>query len=132
VVDLVLLSAIQTGMLYELATLYGQPLTRERLAELAGALGLGIAARQASRALIKVIPVVGTVIGSVAGGALAGASTYALGRACCRYYSAIREGHVPDAAELRRYFHEELERARKVLTATKASGGREPPEEGRK
>jgi uncharacterized protein (DUF697 family) len=32
-VDLVLISAVQTAMVHELARLYGQPLTRQRLAE---------------------------------------------------------------------------------------------------
>ena len=46
-VDLVLLSGIQTRMIYDLAQLYGQPLTRQRFGELAGALGLGMLGRQA-------------------------------------------------------------------------------------
>jgi uncharacterized protein (DUF697 family) len=111
IVDLVLISAAQTKMLHELARLYGQPLTKRRLAELAGALGLGLLGRQAGRALIKVIPGLGTLIGSVAGGALAGASTYALGRAFCYYYRAVLEGHAPDPQDLKRYFKAELEQA---------------------
>jgi uncharacterized protein (DUF697 family) len=110
-VDLVLVSAVQTSMLYELARLYGQPLTAQRLGELASGLGLGVLGRQASRALIKVIPGLGTVIGSVAGGVLAGASTYALGQAFCYYYRAVLEGHVPDPADLRRYYKEQLNQA---------------------
>ncbi len=110
-VDLALISAIQTRMVYELAQLYGQPLTKRRLGELASALGLGILTRQAGRELIKVIPGLGTLIGSVAGGALAGASTYALGQAFCYYYRAVLEGHVPDPADLRRYYKDHLDRA---------------------
>lgn len=118
VVDLVLISGVQTKMLYDLANLYGQPMTAQRLAELAGALGLGLLGRQAGRSLIKVIPGLGTVLGSVAGGALAAASTYALGKAFCYYYRAVLEGHVPDADDLRRYYGEQLglaERAWKNL-----------------
>lgn len=110
-VDLVLISATQTKMLYELANLYGQPLTKQRMGELAGALGLGLLGRQAGRALIKVIPGLGTILGSVAGGALAGASTYALGKAFCYYYRAVLEGHAPDPADLRRYYQAELQQA---------------------
>jgi uncharacterized protein (DUF697 family)/predicted GTPase len=110
-VDLALISAVQTSMVYELAKLYGQPLTAHRLYELASALGLGILSRQAGRALIKVIPGLGTVIGSVAGGALAAASTYALGQAFCYYYRAVLEGHVPDPADLRRYYKDQLDQA---------------------
>jgi uncharacterized protein (DUF697 family) len=111
VVDLVLLSGVHTRMIYDLASLYGQPMTGQRLGELAGALGVGLLGRQAGRSLIKVIPGVGSVLGSVAGGALAAASTYALGKAFCYYYRAVLEGHVPSTADLRRYYHQELTQA---------------------
>jgi uncharacterized protein (DUF697 family) len=111
VVDLVLISAVQTRMMYDLANLYGQALTTQRLAEVAGALGLGLLGRQGGRSLIKLIPGLGSVLGSVAGGALAAASTFALGKAFCYYYSAVLEGHVPDPKDLRRYYREELSRA---------------------
>jgi uncharacterized protein (DUF697 family) len=110
-VDLVLISTVQTAMVHELARFYGQPLTAKRLGELAGALGLGLLGRQAGRTLIKAIPGLGLVLGSVAGGALAGASTFALGKAFCYYYSAVLEGHVPSTEDLRRYYKEELARA---------------------
>jgi uncharacterized protein (DUF697 family) len=98
-------------MIHELARLYGQPLTTQRLGELAGALGLGLLGREAGRSLIKVIPGLGTVIGSVAGGALAGASTFALGKAFCYYYRAVLEGHVPNTEDLRRYYKEQFDQA---------------------
>jgi uncharacterized protein (DUF697 family)/predicted GTPase len=110
-VDLALISAVQTRMVYELARLYGQPLTVRHLGELASTLGLGLLTRQAGRELIKVIPGLGTVIGSVAGGALAAASTYALGQAFCYYYRAVLQGHVPDPADLRRYYKNQLDQA---------------------
>jgi uncharacterized protein (DUF697 family) len=102
-------------MVHDLAKVYGQPLARERLAELASALGLGLLSRQATRSLIKVIPVLGTVLGSVAGGVLAGASTYALGKAFCYYYSAVLQGHVPNPEDLRRYYQDELRKAEQTL-----------------
>ncbi len=110
-VDLILISGVQTRMLYDLAQLYGQPLTTARLAELAGALGLGLLGRQAGRTLIKVIPGLGTIIGSVAGGALAAASTYALGKAFCYYYQAVLEGHVPNTQDLKKYYNAQLVQA---------------------
>lgn len=123
VVDLVLLSAVQTRMLYDLANLYGQPMTAQRLGELASGLGFGLLSRQAGRSLIKVIPGVGTVIGSVAGGALAAASTYALGKAFCYYYRAVLEGHVPDSADLRRYYGEQLTQAQDAWKRLHPPGG---------
>jgi uncharacterized protein (DUF697 family) len=102
--DLFILPGIQTQMIYHLARLYGQPLSGARFIELASTLGLGMVARQAVRELIKFIP----YVGSVAGAVLAGASTFALGKAFCFYYSAIHKGHVPRAEELRRYYQEQL------------------------
>jgi uncharacterized protein (DUF697 family) len=120
VVDLVLLSGIQSRMVYHLAQVYGQPLTAHRFAEIASTLGLGMLVRQGTRMLLKYIPYIGPVVGSVASGALAGSTTFALGQAFCFYYSAVHQGHVPRPAELRRYYREQLSRAEKVWTATKS------------
>lgn len=111
VVDIMLISAVQTKMLYDLARLYGQPLTRQRLGELTGALGVGLLGRQAGRSLLKLIPGMGSVVGSVAGGALAAGSTYALGMAFCYYYRVILEGQSPDPEKLREYYKEQLSQA---------------------
>jgi uncharacterized protein (DUF697 family) len=106
-VDLFILPGIQTRMIFHLAQLYGQPLSARRFLELAGTLGLGMALRQATRELMKLIP----IVGSVAGGALGGASTYALGKAFCFYYEAVLKGHVPSAEDLKGYYHEQLVQA---------------------
>ncbi|NKB16564.1 MAG: hypothetical protein HC774_06380 [Sphingomonadales bacterium] len=45
---------------------------------------------------------------------LAFASTFALGKAFCFYYSAVHQGHVPQAAELRRYYQEQVALAEKA------------------
>jgi uncharacterized protein (DUF697 family) len=107
--DLLVLPGIQTRMIYHLAQLYGQPLTGTRFLELASTLGLGMVARQAVREIVKFVP----YFGSVAGAALAGASTFALGKAFCFYYSAVHKGHVPKADDLRRYYQEQLALAEK-------------------
>lgn len=114
VVDLLALSGVQSRMVYELASIYGQPLSAQRFLEVAGTLGLGMLARQAARSAVKAIPVVGTVLGSVAGGAMAGASTYALGKAFCYYYSVVQQGHVPDPQDLKRYYSEQLNQAQTI------------------
>jgi uncharacterized protein (DUF697 family) len=108
--DLLILPGIQMRLIRHLAELYGQPLTGERFAELASALGLGLMVRQAGRELVKFIP----ILGSVAGGILAGASTFALGKAFCYYYSAVHQGHVPKPEDIRRYYREQLERAERA------------------
>jgi uncharacterized protein (DUF697 family) len=102
--DLLILPGIQTRMIYHLAHLYGQPLTGTRFAELASTLGLGVVMRQATREAMKFIP----IVGSVAGAALAAASTFALGKAFCYYYSAVHKGHVPKPEDLKRYYQEQL------------------------
>jgi uncharacterized protein (DUF697 family) len=111
---MVLLTGIQTRLVYHLARLYGQPLTGQRFLELASTLGLGLFVRQGTRMLLKFIPFLGTVLGSVAGGALAGASTFALGKAFCWYYRAVCQGHVPSSKELQRYYREQLSLAEQV------------------
>jgi uncharacterized protein (DUF697 family) len=109
--DLLILPGIQTQMIYHLARLYGQPLSASRFLEVAGTLGLGILVRQATREVVKLVP----YVGSVAGGLLAGASTFALGKAFCFYYAAVRQGQVPKAEDLRRYYHEQLKSAEGFL-----------------
>jgi uncharacterized protein (DUF697 family)/predicted GTPase len=112
-VDLLILPAIQTRMIYHLARFYGQPLSATRFLELSSTLGLGMLVRQASREVIKFVPYVGSVAGSV----LAGASTFALGKAFCYYYSAVHQGHVPKPEELRRYYQEQLALAERSWSA---------------
>jgi uncharacterized protein (DUF697 family) len=118
-VDLLILPGIQTRMVHHLAKLYGQPFKGQHFGELAGALGLGMIVRQGIRELMKFIP----YVGSVAGGALAGASTFALGKAACFYYSGVQKGHAPPAAELRRYYAEQLAVVQKSWSALRSPNG---------
>jgi uncharacterized protein (DUF697 family) len=115
--DLFILPGIQSQMIYHLARFYGQPLTAARFLEVASTLGLGMLLRQASREVVKFIP----YVGSVAGGILAGASTFALGKAFCFYYSAVHQGQVPQAEELRRYYYEQLHLAEKAWASLRKS-----------
>ena len=113
--DLLILPGIQTRMLSHLARVYGQPLSATRFLEFASTLGLGVAMRQAAREVMKFIP----YVGSVAGGALAAASTFALGKAFCYYYTAVHRGHVPSADDLKRYYQEQLTLAEHSWNAAK-------------
>ncbi len=109
-VDMVMIPGIQIRMAQHIAGIYGQPMTTERYREIAAALGVGMATRQLARQATKFIPVVGSAIGAAVGGA----STYALGRALCFYFQAVCEGHVPDAASLKTYYHEQYKSAEKL------------------
>lgn len=105
--DLLVLPGIQARMVHRLAQLYGQPMDGKRFMELAGTLGMGLVFRQALREVMKFIP----FIGSAAGALLAGSSTFALGKAFCYYYSAIHQGHVPQADKLKQYYQDQLKAA---------------------
>ncbi len=106
-VDMVALPGIQTRMIQQLAKLYNQPMNKTRFLELAGSLGLGMIMRQAIRELTKFIPYFGSAMSAM----LAGSSTFALGKAFCYYFARVHEGHIPDAQELKRYYHSELSQA---------------------
>jgi uncharacterized protein (DUF697 family) len=110
--DLLIIPGIQTRMIYHLARFYGQPMTANRFLELAGSMGAGMLMRQAVREVVKFIP----YVGSVAGSALAYASTFALGKAFCFYFSAVHKGHVPNAEDMKHYYQEQLAAAEKHWT----------------
>jgi uncharacterized protein (DUF697 family) len=116
-VDLLVLPGIQTRMVHEIARLYGQPFQGRHVTELGSALGVGMLVRQGIREVMKFIP----YVGSVAGGALAGASTFALGKAACYYYSAVQKGHAPSADELRRYYKEQLTQVERSWAALRGA-----------
>ncbi len=118
-VDLLILPGIQTRMIHHVAKLYGQPVKAKHFGELAGALGLGMLVRQGIRELMKFIP----YVGSVAGGALAGASTFALGKAACFYYSGVQQGHAPPPDDIRRYYAAQLMEIQKSWTTLRDPAG---------
>lgn len=108
-VDMAILPGIQARMAYQLAAIYGQPMTNERLKEIGAAVGVGMLTRTLARQATKFIPFVGSAIGA----SVAAASTYAFGRALCYYFSAVCEGHVPSADALRKYYQEQYSAAEK-------------------
>jgi uncharacterized protein (DUF697 family) len=124
-VDMVLIPGIQARMAHHLARLYGQPMTPDRVKEIAAAVGVGMISRQLARQATKFIPVVGSAVGAAVGGA----STYAFGRALCYYFQAVHEGHVPNAAALKAYYKEQYADAEKRWK--QASRERERPDDTR-
>ena len=117
-VDMVLLPGIQARMAHHLAEIYGQPMTADRMKELATAVGVGIVARTLARQAVKFIPFVGSAVGASVGAA----STYALGRALCYYFEAVCEGHVPTPDSLRKFYHEHYTAAEKQWKADHPKG----------
>ena len=114
-VDVPVFLGIQAMMYRALASIYGQPAEAARLPELLGTLGAGFVLRRAGalavRDLLKVVPGLGSAVSA----AFAAASTYALGHTLCAYFSRIRDGDLPDKAQLRRLYEEELDQARQHL-----------------
>lgn len=117
IADAVLVSGIQSKMIHAIAQVYNEEMDTRKFLKLASALGLGLVARQAGRSLLKLIPFVGTYLGVVTGAALAGASTYALGKAFNHYCLEVEKGHVPSGEELKKWYAEELDRARQIWSA---------------
>jgi uncharacterized protein (DUF697 family) len=124
VVDLPILLGIQMKMLQSIASIYEQKLTSQRLVEIASTLGFGIIARQAGRELFKLIP----GVGSVAAGGYAAASTYALGRTLCAYFSYAQQGDVPDQSKLQELYRQQFDAGQQILQSylKRTPGGNAP------
>ncbi len=103
-VDIPVVAALQTRMVYAIARVYQQQGSVQKLMEVFTAAGIGFAARLGVRELLKVIPYVGTIAGGLLGATMAYSYTYAIGRACCWYYSSLQAGHDPTEAEIVRVF----------------------------
>lgn len=99
-VDLPLVVAVQVKMFHAIASVYRQPLSRDRIGEILGTLGLGILSRWGGRELLKAIPGVGIAASAV----YTAATTYALGETLCVYFSRVREGAIPQGEELRNLY----------------------------
>ncbi len=110
-VDVPLVVAIQAKLFHAVASIYGQPMNATRMAEIGSTLGVGYLVRLGGRELMKVIPGVGSAVAAL----YAGASTYALGRTLCAYFSYAQRGDVPDAAALRELYKEQYEEGRRRL-----------------
>jgi uncharacterized protein (DUF697 family)/predicted GTPase len=105
--DIPVVVAIQSHLVYRLAGVYGQQMNVRTLLEMAGPIGGRLLARQAVRGTLKFIP----FVGSAANAALAYAYTYGLGRACGWYFGQIRQGNAPSAQELEHVWRDQLAQA---------------------
>ena len=110
-VDMPLVLGIQLKLFHTIASIYGQKLNAKRVAEIGSTLGLGLLARQGGRELLKLIPVPG--LGSAVSAVYAAASTYALGRTLCVYFSYALQGDVPDAKVLKSLYQEQFAEGRR-------------------
>lgn len=113
-VDIPIVAAIQTRMVYAIARIYHQQGSVQKLLEIFTAAGIGFAARLGVRELVKVIPFVGTIAGGILGAAMAYSYTYAIGRVCCWYYSSLQSGHEPTEGEIARVFQEHWNEGKRI------------------
>jgi uncharacterized protein (DUF697 family) len=111
--------AIQAKMLHTVAAIYGLGLDARLTGEFLTALGLGIGSgylvRYAGRELTKLVPALGETAGALWGASASAASTYAIGRAACAYFGAVREGGHVDVEAVRRAYADAFARSAKLF-----------------
>lgn len=103
-VDIPLVMAIQSHLVYQLGAIYGQKPKAQLLVRMAGAVGARLLARLAVRAPLKLVP----IIGIPANAAMAFGYTFALGEASCWYFAEMLRGHIPTQQELEQVWAEQL------------------------
>ncbi|MGF1715804.1 50S ribosome-binding GTPase [Photobacterium chitinilyticum] len=111
-VGLVSVPAIQGKMLHSLASQYGIEWDKQRFSEFAGLLGTSFAIQYLSklglRQVVKLIPFYGQTVGSATAAALSYGSTYAIGRAACKYLYFISRGEPVSEQEIKQAFQQAL------------------------
>jgi uncharacterized protein (DUF697 family) len=123
VVGLGTVPMIQAKMLHHLAKHYGISWHKKALAEFVAALGAGFSVQYLSklgiRQLTKLIPVYGQTVGSAAAVVVSFCSTYAIGRAACKYLYHKSKGESVSEQELKRLYHQAFNEVRKVKSREK-------------
>ncbi|MCI8425407.1 MAG: hypothetical protein HFJ72_07110 [Adlercreutzia sp.] len=82
--DMPIMTLNQAKMLLQIAAAYGQPLSAERIKELAAVVGGAFVCRNIARTAVGIVPVLGWAIK----GAIGFAGTEAMGRAAIEYFEA--------------------------------------------
>ncbi|MFO7767201.1 MAG: GTPase [Pelovirga sp.] len=118
VVGLGTVPMIQAKMLHHLAGQYGISWNKKALADFVAALGAGFSVQYLSklgvRQLTKLIPVYGQTVGSTAAVVVSFCSTYAIGRAACKYLYHQSKGEAVSEQELKRLYRQAFNEVRKV------------------
>ncbi|MDD5034382.1 MAG: DUF697 domain-containing protein [Methylococcaceae bacterium] len=108
-------AAIQAKLLHSIASIYGLSLTPKSVAEVGGALGVGVLAGMGGRELAKLIPGYGQTVALGVAGLYGAAVTYGLGRVFCFYFAGALRGHAFSSQVLRELYREEFRRGRAML-----------------
>lgn len=102
---------INAKMFQTIASIYNQELTPRHMAEISGVLGITTLTQLGQRELVKFVPVYGSAAASISGAA----STYALGKTYCYYFSHIAKGDLPSKELFQKLYAEQLKEGRQVL-----------------
>lgn len=107
-----LVIAAQGKQFHSIASIFGLPLTRRSVYEVAsavgiGGLGFGIGVRE----LAKFVPGWGSLIAGLSTAAM----TYALGMTLCYYYRQTQQGHAFTEKMLKAVYDEQLQKGRDLL-----------------
>jgi len=109
---------IQAKMLHHLASHYGVSWNKRALADFVAALGAGFSVQYLSklgiRQITKLIPVYGQTVGSAAAVVVSFCSTYAIGRAACKYLYHQSKGEAVSEQELKRLYRQAFNEVRRV------------------
>ncbi len=110
-IDVPLILGIQGKLCHSIASIYGESLSAQRIAEISGSLGAGYLARLGGRELLKLVPGWGAAVAAT----YAAATTYALGQMYVKYFESVQQGYLPDAASLRSMYDAQFEQGRRKM-----------------
>jgi uncharacterized protein (DUF697 family) len=111
-------SAIQAKLFHSIASIYGLSLTAKSVAEVGGAVGIGVLAGFGGRELAKLIPGYGQTVALGIAGVYSAAVTYALGKVFCFYFAGTLRGHAFSPKVLRELYREEFQAGRGLLAGS--------------
>ena len=114
VADVFAVSALQLDMIRQLSRVYGIDFAETQGKAIVSALTTSTMTRAGARSLLKMIPVVGTIIGGITVAVFNGASTYALGEVFRRHFSGGGTFLDFDTERLKKLYHEQFEKGKKV------------------
>ncbi len=119
IADFFAVTAVQLDMVRQLCKLYDIDFKETEGKAVITTLTGSSLARLGSRALVKLIPGVGSVVGGVTLSVLSGASTYALGEVFKKHFETGGTFLDFDPSRLRKFYQEKFEKGKTVATDLK-------------
>jgi len=123
-VDIVGVTATQVDMISQIGGLYGK-----KFSDIAGksfiASTTGASLARLGASFIKAIPGIGSIIGGVSMSIMSGASTYAIGQVCKRFFEDGLDLEDIDEDLAKTIYEEELEKGKKVASDLKSKADKD-------